>query len=143
MYLHKSGAGLMTNATHVCSLYKFGAESPPTHTLAGSDWRRGQPRFTLETVASRHCVQPKINGPLFYVDLAKSEEGKQGWGNPGSETVLRSVLDARVLVDRELTRTYFSRTVVQTRMSGPRALTLMPYRRACRLNSYPQDIHNG
>lgn len=54
-------------------------------------------------------------GPLFYVDLDRSEEDRQGWGNPAQRAGTRSCEHAYVPVDRELTRTYRSRTTEQTR----------------------------
>jgi hypothetical protein len=62
-------------------------------------------------------VQPEINGPLQYV-TSRSEDGKQGWGNPGNGSVLDQTFNAYVPVDRELTRTYLPRTHRQTRTGG-------------------------
>ena len=69
---------------------------------------------SFEMVASRHSF-PENNGPLYDVNLNRSEEDSQGWGNPGNGLLLDATLNAYVPVDRELTRTYESRTAGQTR----------------------------
>jgi hypothetical protein len=40
------------------------------------------------TVASRHCVQPEINGPLQYVDRDRSAEEKRRLAIPGNDAVV-------------------------------------------------------
>jgi hypothetical protein len=65
------------------------------------------------TVASRHCVKPEINGPLFYVNSTRSGEGKQGWGNPGNDRVLDPFICAASRLIDKITRTYLPRTAGQ------------------------------
>ena len=102
--------------TYVCSLFKFWGSHRISCFLSG--WFSNSPISTPDSfkkmVASRHSF-PENNGPLYDVNLNRSEEDSQGWGNPGNGLLLDATLNAYVPVDRELTRTYESRTAGQTR----------------------------
>lgn len=57
------------------------------------------------TVASRHCVQPKINGPLHCTTLIRSEDEEEKAGEiPGNELVVDPANKRRCApVHREIT----------------------------------------
>lgn len=59
-------------------------------------------------------------GPLYDATDERPSDEKQGWGNPGNGRVLDPA-HAYVPVDRELTRTYFSRA----QQAEPSASTLV------------------
>lgn len=59
-------------------------------------------------------------GPLYDATWKRLQDEKQGWGNPGNGRVLDPA-NADVPVDRELTRTYYSRA----QQAEPSASTLV------------------
>jgi hypothetical protein len=110
------GLYCLRRETYVCSPIKFGGDEPVATCLSGRFTRSAfAPDSCSRTVASRHSLHPRKNGPLFYVNSAKVGEEKQGCRNPGNGRVVdpANTHTPWSFTDKIhiLRRTYFSRTI--------------------------------
>jgi hypothetical protein len=110
------GLYCLRRETYVCSPIKFGGDEPVATCLSGRFTRSAfAPDSCSRTVASRHSLHPRKNGPLSYVNSAKVGEEKQGCRNPGNGRVVdpANTHTPWSFTDKIhiLRRTYFSRTI--------------------------------